>query len=59
MGGNCNNFQKEYPHPDYYKMSVDTKFDLKDNMKKWVGYKAITINNADGVRCLAFVDYGS
>lgn len=59
MGGNCNNFQKEYPHPDYYKMSVNTKFDLKNNMKKWVGYKAVTINDDDGVRCLAFVDYGS
>ena len=59
MGGNCNNFQKEYPHPDYYKMSVDTKFALKDNVMKWVGYKAVTINQVDGVRCLAFVDYGS
>jgi hypothetical protein len=58
-GGDCNNFQKEYPHPDYYKMSVDTKFELKDNMRKWVGYKAVTINQGDGVRCLAFVDYGS
>ena len=44
MGGDCNNFQKEYPHPDYYKMSVDTKFELKDNMRKWVGYKSVTIN---------------
>lgn len=59
MGGDCNNFQKEYPHPDYYKMSVDTIFELKDNMKKWVGYKAVTINQGDDVRCLAFVDYGS
>lgn len=59
MGGDCNNFQKEYPHPDYYKMSVDTMFELKDNMKKWVGYKAVTINQGDNVRCLAFVDYGS
>ncbi|HKQ22778.1 MAG TPA: hypothetical protein VJS91_12105 [Nitrososphaeraceae archaeon] len=59
-GGDCNNFQKEYPHPDYYKMSVDTIFELKDNMSKWVGYKAVTINQEDGgVRCLAFVDYGS
>lgn len=58
-GGDCNNFQKEYPHPDYYKMSVDTKFELKDNISKWVGYKAVTINQGDSVRCLAFVDYGS
>ena len=54
-----NNFQKEYPHPDYYKMNVDTKFKLKDNLTKWVGYKAVTINQGDAVRCLAFVDYGS
>jgi hypothetical protein len=58
-GRDCNNFQKEYPHPDYYKMSVDTKFELKDNISKWVGYKAVTINQGDSVRCLAFVDYGS
>lgn len=58
-GGDCNNFEKEYPHPDYYKMSVDTKFELKDFIGKWVGYKAVTINQGDDVRCLAFVDYGS
>ena len=40
-------------------MSVDTKFELKDNISKWVGYKAVTINQGDNVRCLAFVDYGS
>lgn len=58
-GGDCHNFQKEYPHPDYYKMNVDTKFNLKDNMAKWVGYKAVALNQGDTVRCLAFVDYGS
>ena len=40
-------------------MSVDTKFKLEDNLKKWVGYKAVTINQGNSVRCLAFVDYGS
>jgi hypothetical protein len=54
-----NNFQKEYPHPCYYKMTVGTKFKLGENLKKWVGYKAVTINQGNIVRCLAFVDYGS
>lgn len=58
-GGDRNNFQKEYPHPDYYKMEVKHKSELKDNLKKWVGYKAVTINQRDTVRCLALVDYGS
>jgi hypothetical protein len=40
-------------------MSVDPKFKLKDNLRKWVGYKAVTINQRDAVRCLALVDYGS
>lgn len=58
-GGDCNNFQKEFPHPTYYKMTVPTKFELKYNLGKWVGYKAVTINQNDAVRCIAFVDYGS
>lgn len=58
-GGDCHNFQKEYPHPKYYKMDVGTRFNLKDNMAKWVGYKAVALNQGDTVRCLAFVDYGS
>lgn len=58
-GGDLNNFQKEYPHPDYYKMEVKHIIELKDNLKKWVGYKAVTINQGNSVRCLAFVDYGS
>jgi hypothetical protein len=58
-GNDRNNFQKEYPHPDYYKMTVGTKFKLRGNLKKWVGYKAVSINEGNSVRCLAFVDYGS
>jgi hypothetical protein len=57
------NFQKEYPHGDYYKMNVVPKFDLKNNLQKWVGYKVITmtvtINQKEFVRCMALVDYGS
>lgn len=58
-GGDCNNFQKEFPHPTYYKMTVGPKFVLKYNLDKWVGYKVVTINREEGVRCLAFIDYGS
>jgi len=53
------NFQKEYPHGDYYKMNVVPAFDLKNNLKKWVGYKAVTITQGDTVRCIALIDYGS
>lgn len=54
------NFQKEFPHGDYYKMNVaPPKFDLKNNLKKWVGYKAVTITQGETVRCIALIDYGS
>jgi hypothetical protein len=53
------NFQKEFPHGDYYKMNVVSKFDLKNNLKKWVGYKAVTITQGETVRCIALIDYGS
>jgi hypothetical protein len=58
-GGDKNNFQKEYPHGAYFKMTISPRFELPSNLKKWVGYKAVTINQGNGVRCLAFVDYGS
>jgi len=54
-----NNFQKEFPHPEYYKMTVPTNFKLKQSIGKWVGYKVVTVNQDNGVRCVAFVDYGS
>lgn len=56
---NSNNFQKEFPHPKYYKMTVPTNFKLKTNKEKWVGYKVVTANQENGVRCIAFIDYGS
>jgi hypothetical protein len=58
-GGNRNNFQKEYPHGDYYKMTIAPRLNLLSNLDKWVGYKAATFNQGNGVHCLAFVDYGS
>jgi hypothetical protein len=58
-GGNCNNFQKEYPHPEYTKFTLD-----KENCKKfnvsyggnefpnWIGkvmgFKAALLNTNDG-----------
>lgn len=27
-------------------------------LKKWVGFKTVTINENDGVRCEAYIDYG-
>jgi hypothetical protein len=56
---NSNNFQKEFPHPEYYKMTVPTNFKLKTNIGKWVGYKVVTVNQENGVRCIALIDYGS
>jgi hypothetical protein len=55
-GGNCDNFQKEYPHPRYYKTEVLANFILKNLLQRWVGFKAITVNQDNGVRCLAFLD---
>jgi hypothetical protein len=56
---NEKNFQKEYPHPTYYKMNVVSKFNLDDNLRKWVGFKAVAINQGNLVRCLSLIDYGS
>lgn len=57
------NFQKEFPHGDYYKMNIPSKFDLRNSIGIWVGYKAITVTVRIGqkefVRCVALIDYGS
>lgn len=57
---NCTNFQKEYPHPTYAKHTVPTNFDAQHwvDSNKWVGFKTVTINENDGVRCEAYIDYG-
>jgi hypothetical protein len=57
---NCNNFQKEAPHPKYSKYTLPTLFDAQNwiGPNKWVGFKAITINEKNGVRCEAYIDYG-
>ncbi len=57
---NCKNFQKEAPHPKYAKHTVPTDFNAQDwvDPNKWVGFKAVTVNENDGVRCEAYIDYG-
>jgi hypothetical protein len=57
---NCKNFQKEAPHPKYVKHNIPTNFNAQNwiGPNKWVGFKAVTINENNGVRCEAYIDYG-
>lgn len=58
-GGNCNNFQKEYPHPNYAKHKVNASFTASNWVGRWVGFKGITVNEGNNsVRCDAYIDYG-
>jgi hypothetical protein len=50
-GGDKNNFQKEYPHGAYFKMTIAPRDELPNNLKKWVGYKAVTLNQGNGGFC--------
>lgn len=45
-GGKCNNFQKEYPHPDYAKYTLPEDNEFPKWIGKIMGFKCITINNA-------------
>ncbi|HYF99114.1 MAG TPA: hypothetical protein VD815_03395 [Candidatus Saccharimonadales bacterium] len=57
---NCKNFQKEAPHPKYTKHTIPTNFNAQKwiGPNKWIGYKTVTINENDGVRCETYIDYG-
>jgi hypothetical protein len=57
-GGNDQCLQKEYPHNNYDKnpRDFDKRFDLPPILGKWVGFKAVTINEDNGVRCEAYLD---
>lgn len=57
---NCMNFQKEYPHPDYKKVSIPAEFAAESwiGEGKWVGFKTVTINEGNGVLCESYIDYG-
>jgi len=43
-GGKCNNFQKEYPHPDYAKYTLPEDNEFPNWIGKVMGFKCITIN---------------
>jgi hypothetical protein len=58
-GEDCNNFQKEYPHPRYAKYTLDEENSNKFNVSyggnefpKWIGkvmgFKAALLNTSDG-----------
>jgi len=57
-GGNDQCLQKEYPHNNYDKKprDFDKRFDLPLILGKWFGFKAVTINEDNGVRCEAYLD---
>jgi len=49
-GGDCNNFQKEYPHPRYSKFTLDKEKekDFPEWIGKVMGFKAALLNTNDG-----------
>ena len=57
-GNNDQCLQKEYPHNNYDKnpKDFDKKFELPPILGKWFGFKAVTINEDNGVRCEAYLD---
>jgi hypothetical protein len=59
LGGNCDNFQKECPHPDYEKKTVPTYFNAPSVVGRWVGVKAVVFNEPNGgARIQMWLDYG-
>ena len=57
-GSNDQCLQKEYPHNNYDKKPGDfeKRFKLPPILGKWFGFKAVTINEDNGVRCEAYMD---
>ena len=57
-GNNDQCLQKEYPHNNYDKKprDFDKRFELPPILGKWFGFKAVTINENNGVRCEAYLD---
>lgn len=47
-GGSCNNFQKEYPHPNYAKNTLKESNESPKWIGKLVGFKDALINTPDG-----------
>lgn len=57
-GGPCNNFQKEYPHPNYSKTTVPEENVLPNWIGHVMGFKFITINtdSNNAVNCISYYD---
>ena len=57
-GSNDQCLQKEYPHNNYDKKprDFDKRFELPPILGRWLGFKAVTINEDNGVRCEAYLD---
>lgn len=47
-GGDCNNFQKEYPHPEYSKYTLNEDNQFPKWIGKVMGFKAAVLNTNDG-----------
>jgi len=59
-GGNCNNLQKEYPHPNYYKNDIAEETPFPNWIGKMMGFKCILRNtptpDGNGVEFFNFFD---
>ena len=57
-GNNDQCLQKEYPHNNYDKKpkNFEKRFELPPILGKWFGFKAVTVNENNGVRCEAYLD---
>lgn len=57
-GGNCNNFQKEYPHPRYSKHDLPEENEFPNWIGNLMGFKVATLNTPDskGVEFWAWFD---
>jgi hypothetical protein len=57
-GSNDQCLQKEYPHNNYDKKpkDFDKRFNLPPILGRWLGFKAVTINEDNGVKCEAYLD---
>jgi len=47
-GSDCNNFQKEYPHPRYAKFTLNEENKTPNWIGKVMGFKAALLNTTDG-----------
>ena len=57
FNGGCR-LRKEKPHPSYHPCSASCKQNIGSIKGKWIGMKAITYNEGNGVRCQMWADPG-